>query len=210
MWTADNTIPELVHKSLDIRKLFAEVANASLSKGRSNSEAVNAGVMAVSHKERSNLPNKLPPLPKLPVNASEIIKKAAELKKVSQEVVSSTFDDKGRLILVYKDGRKIVSDKGVNTTLVEQNIKIAPSTAQVDYPPGTDNPFSDENELNRSFTFVSGKLTRIDYASGNYKLFTYSGERLDQIDYIKGATTYRKVFNYDVSGNILSISHTII
>lgn len=210
MWTADNTIPELVHKSQDLRKLFADTANASLQKGRTTSEAINAGVMAVSNKERNSLPSKLPPLPKPSVSISDIIKKAAEVKKASQELASTTFDETGRLILKYKDGRVIKSDKGISTNIIEQNIKIAPSTAQTEYPPGTDNPFSDENELNRSFTFTGSQLTRIDYASGNYKIFTYTGERLDQIDYVKGATTYRKVFIYDGSGNITSINHTIL
>ncbi len=74
-----------------------------------------------------------------------------------------------------------------------------------------DQTSGDAPELNPVFTYnVDSELTRIDYASGNYKLFTYSTGTLTQLDYVKGVTTYRKTFIYDVNSNLTSIVQTIL
>lgn len=59
-----------------------------------------------------------------------------------------------------------------------------------------------ENEKGPEFTYSSGKVSRIDYDSGNYKVMTYTAGVLTQIDYHRGAETIRKTFNYNVDGTL--------
>lgn len=71
--------------------------------------------------------------------------------------------------------------------------------------------YSDAEELDPVYTYTSGVLTRVDYASGNYKVFTYNlSGVLTQLDFIKSTVTYRKVFTYDLSSNLTSVDYSII
>lgn len=74
----------------------------------------------------------------------------------------------------------------------------------------TVNPFSSDAEKNAVFTYTGSDVTRIDYDSGNYKLITYSSGLVTQLDYLHDSKTYRRVFNYDIGGNILSIDESVI
>lgn len=66
-------------------------------------------------------------------------------------------------------------------------------------------------ESNPVFTYDgTGALTRVDYASGNYKLFTYTGSALTQLDHVIGASTVRKVFAYNPDGSLASVTRTVI
>ncbi len=66
---------------------------------------------------------------------------------------------------------------------------------------GTQGPPGGPAETGPDFIYTSGVLTRIDYDSGNHKIFTYSSGTLTRIDYIRpGTTTIRKDFFYDVNG----------
>lgn len=58
------------------------------------------------------------------------------------------------------------------------------------------------------FTYVGGLLSRIDYASGNYKLFTYTGSQLTQLQYVLTGRTITKAFTYNLDGTLASISQT--
>jgi hypothetical protein len=58
------------------------------------------------------------------------------------------------------------------------------------------------SEGSATFTYTGDRLDRIDYVSGNYKEFTYTGTQLDRVDYVQGATTLRKDFTY--SGGLLT------
>lgn len=61
-------------------------------------------------------------------------------------------------------------------------------------------------ETDPVFTYSGGRVSRIDYASTNYKTFTYDLEgRLTQLDYVVGATTTRKTFNYNLDGTLASV-----
>lgn len=51
-WSSSNTIPAIQGKSLALRKLFADVANAALEKGRTEQEAIFAGLAAVKNEEK--------------------------------------------------------------------------------------------------------------------------------------------------------------
>jgi hypothetical protein len=70
--------------------------------------------------------------------------------------------------------------------------------------------FSSANESNPVYTYTLGDITRIDYASGNYKLFTYSSGNLTQLDFVKGSVTYRKTFIYDTNSNLTSIVYSVL
>lgn len=59
--------------------------------------------------------------------------------------------------------------------------------------------------------YMSGVLTRINYASGNYKTFSYgTGGELVRIDYTKGAVTTRRTITYTPEGNVASITDTVV
>lgn len=63
-------------------------------------------------------------------------------------------------------------------------------------------------ESGAALTYTSGVLTRIDYPSGNYKLFTYTSGKLTQLTYIRpGQTTIQKDFAYS-GGLLVSITQT--
>jgi hypothetical protein len=58
------------------------------------------------------------------------------------------------------------------------------------------------------FTYTSGLLTRVDYASGNYKLLTYTGSVLTQLVYVLPGRTVTKAFTYNLDGSLASISQS--
>lgn len=58
------------------------------------------------------------------------------------------------------------------------------------------------------YTYSGGNLSRIDYPSGNYKLFTYFGSRLTQLQYVLAGRTVTKVFSYNPDGTLASVSQT--
>lgn len=63
-------------------------------------------------------------------------------------------------------------------------------------------------DKNPVYTYAAGVLTRVDYASGNYKTFSYSGGRLSQLQYVLAGRTMTKVFSYNLDGTLASISQT--
>jgi hypothetical protein len=58
------------------------------------------------------------------------------------------------------------------------------------------------------FSYTNGLLTRIDYASGSYKLFSYTGSTLTQLQYVLPGRTITKVFAYNIDGTLASIAQT--
>lgn len=53
----------------------------------------------------------------------------------------------------------------------------------------------------------SGRLSRIDYDSGNYKILTYNAEgRLSVVDYVLGTRIKRKSFVYASSGAVEEVN----
>lgn len=65
-----------------------------------------------------------------------------------------------------------------------------------------------EQEPGPAFTYTSGKVTRIDYDSGNYKVLSYTGSVLNRIDYYTGASVIRKTFVYNGDGTLAEIVQT--
>lgn len=58
------------------------------------------------------------------------------------------------------------------------------------------------------FTYAGGLLTRVDYASGNYKTLTYTAGVLAQLVYVLPGRTVTKVFSYGIDGSLVSISQS--
>lgn len=57
-----------------------------------------------------------------------------------------------------------------------------------------------------SLTWNAGKLTSITYADGSTKTFTWSGDRLQRIDFVRvGVDNVRKDFLYNTDGTLASI-----
>lgn len=100
----------------------------------------------------------------------------------------------GELYLIADEGRLAV---GLGTTLYEEFAKLS-------------DVLGSAAESSPAFTYTSGVVTRIDYASGNYKLFTYTSGLLTQLDYVVGTTTTRKTFTYNPDGTLSSVSQTVL
>lgn len=69
--------------------------------------------------------------------------------------------------------------------------------------------WSSFGEINPSFSYDENNLLlRIDYASGNYKLFYYNSEELlTQLDFVRVDGIYRKSFIYDGQDNLIRIDY---
>jgi len=78
-------------------------------------------------------------------------------------------------------------------------------------PQGEPGAPAPEAEQSPVFTYTAGVVTRIDYASGNYKLFTYTAGALTQLDHVRtGEQTIRKVFAYNPDGSLASITESLV
>ncbi len=66
-------------------------------------------------------------------------------------------------------------------------------------------------ESGPEFTWVLGKLTRIDYDSGNYKVLSYNVDGLLSVsDYHVGSVITRQTFFYNVDNSINRIEQVVI
>lgn len=65
-------------------------------------------------------------------------------------------------------------------------------------------------EISPAMTYTAERVTRIDYASGAYKLFTYTAGVLTQLDYVVGAVTTRKTFTYNPDGTLAAITQEML
>ena len=71
------------------------------------------------------------------------------------------------------------------------------------------NPTLIGEESDPVFTYdVNQTLTRIDYASGNYKLYNYSSGVLSSIVYYVGSSVITKTYNYNGNGTLNNIATT--
>lgn len=125
-WSATNTISAMQGKSLKLRELFAKVANAALEKGQSEQEAIFAGTSAVKIQEKKDAPPK-PAIAKVPAHVQAVrsfqdpynmVSKAVEPSLPQSNIQAVEFDNEGHLIVLMKDGSKVIS----KTKAVEQHI----------------------------------------------------------------------------------------
>lgn len=65
-------------------------------------------------------------------------------------------------------------------------------------------------ESNPVFTWVNDKISRIDYSSGSFKLFTYNpNDTLAVVVSTNAFYTITKTFHYNVDGTINSITQVV-
>lgn len=143
-WSATHSIPALSHKTEEVKKLFAEVANDALGKGKSEKDAIAAGLAAVRNHEIKNKVKKSLEEPKVPAHVKAVMEvaKASEQKEEprirqaflgknaltpdsSRSLVSASWDDFGRLILQFDDGQKITTSKIPIVEKLEQTVNVA-------------------------------------------------------------------------------------
>jgi hypothetical protein len=76
--------------------------------------------------------------------------------------------------------------------------------------PGRKGDDGASGETSPAFTYTAGRVSRIDYASGAYKLFIYAAGVLVQLDYVVGAVTTRKTFTYSQDGSLAAIMQEVV
>ena len=153
VFSADQTIDAVRNKSRELREIFAQAANASLSLGRTREEAIFAGLSAVKIAEKKKNEGK----PKVktsvkpsgsPTGAStrvfagapntspfETTSKASEnflegsrgideYERKFLKIIKSEFDPQGRLVLTYSDGTKVVSQNQAPADSISQSVTL--------------------------------------------------------------------------------------
>ena len=137
-WTATETIPAIRGKSLKSRQIFAETANAVLAKGRSEEEAITAGLGAIAKYERDLMKNHVvQPKPSHLQAILDIAKSAPKSKEllpaptvvnhgispeflpkgqlpvnVQRNITGINFNSKGQLVVTFDTGEKIELNSG--------------------------------------------------------------------------------------------------
>lgn len=149
-WTATDTIPAIRGKSLKTRQTFAETANAVLAKGRSDEEAITAGLSAVAKYERELMKtnHKVQPKPSHLQAILDIAKAAPKTKEllpaplvtnqgispeflpkgqlpanVQRNITGINFNSKGQLVVTFDTGEKIETDS-VDTLNVHTTVAV--------------------------------------------------------------------------------------
>lgn len=90
-WTASNTINSMKKKSLELRELFAEVANAVLAESGSEEDAIQAGLAAVAKKEgkvRVKKAVEAKPAPSIPPHLAAILALKAKRQQTEEQEIS--------------------------------------------------------------------------------------------------------------------------
>lgn len=124
-WTASNTINSMKKKSLELRQLFAEVANAVLADGGSEEEAIQAGLSAVRKKEgkvRVKRAVMQPTQPEIPSHLAAIL----ALKAKRQAEQPETFIEKATRATTA--ALETVSEEIDTTVLFKQNNRLEPDS----------------------------------------------------------------------------------
>lgn len=90
-WTASNTINSMKKKSLELRELFAEVANVVLAESGSEEDAIQAGLAAVAKKEgkvRVKKAVEAKPAPTIPPHLAAILALKAKRQQTEEQEIS--------------------------------------------------------------------------------------------------------------------------
>lgn len=140
-WSKTNTISSMKNKSDALKQVFADAANSALAKGRSEEDAVFAGLAAVKIAEKkqeqtrkASEPLKQPlPSHVLAVIQKKLVEPSGESQSQDRNLISADFDKFNRLVLTFDNGDKIVSRQVEIKEMIEQYISVA--------SPGPSNPF---------------------------------------------------------------------
>lgn len=57
---------------------------------------------------------------------------------------------------------------------------------------------------------AQGRMTRIDYSNGSFKVFSYSGYKLTQSDYTSNGVTTRRTYQYNADGTFRTYTETTL
>lgn len=120
-WSATKTIPALENKSEEVKRIFADAANSALDRGRSEEEAVFAGLAAVKNHEKKIVNKSAVKVP-ISLHKKEEVEKA--VISTNTKVSSAQWGQDGRLILNMSDGKKVVSPPIPFDRNVEQHVTV--------------------------------------------------------------------------------------
>jgi uncharacterized protein YdaT len=136
-WSYPNNLPPSVaNKTEEQKKKFVEVANTALSKGRSETEAVLAGMMAIkTHtvtkkvlrtEEQQSIPSHL----QIVVNRQkqEVLQEVEKVTTNPSEIKSLVFDAENKLVITLQNGKKFTSNP-VQADLIESFTSISNGSA---------------------------------------------------------------------------------
>lgn len=143
------------------------------------------------------------------------IAESDNLVRIIENPIQVSINESTNLVLIEECGTKVVTattqgpqgipGQGVVSGGTSGDLLVKATNA--DY----DTAWISQSDITRrdsgpEFTYSNGDVTRIDYDSGNYKLFTYLNGNVSRIDYVRGATTIRKDFIYNLDGSLASIT----
>jgi len=139
-WSISKTIPAMQDKSTELKRLFADTANAALARGQSEEESIFAGLSAVRSRENIDRASALATRIKQKEttrafagasssSAFEVTSKALTSKALTPEaskhiakIIKAEFDKQGRLVLTYSDGSKVVSQNAAPADNITQHV----------------------------------------------------------------------------------------
>ncbi len=122
MWSYPNNVPAAVqNRPEEIQKKFIEIANASLTKGRTEQEAIVSALAQINFQGTVKKSYKKEALEK-PKHISSLFKvqeSVVELEDKERNLISASYDDYLRLVLKFDNGDKIITE----TLPVKQHIE---------------------------------------------------------------------------------------
>lgn len=144
---SDTSIPlNLKNKSEVIKQMFVKTANESYEKGMSITQSIAKGNQVVQEYEKLELQKSATKATSVDSSLRETIKKRLEESQtyslldeedeieevgkatfedmISDDVVSADFDGYGRLVILLKSGKRIISKKPAYKEQIEQNITV--------------------------------------------------------------------------------------
>jgi hypothetical protein len=188
-WSKDKTIPALENKPDKVKEVFAEAANAALSRGLSEEDAVFAGLGAVSRYEKANKPLKKSLKPELPIHVKVIL----EAKKQKEQ---EELENLKKAALELEEKRKVESPKVLKAFLPENAIEPNPErslvAAEWDKQGRLILTFDDGEKITTSPVPVQEKIEQ--YIGVSY------GRKLDGIDNIQITNPQDgQILKYDAS-----------
>jgi hypothetical protein len=117
----------------------------------------------------------------------------------------------GQLFVRPTYGQKLDEIDDVQITNAQHGQVLKYDSATQTWRNQADNATGDDPEVNSVLTYnENDDIIRIDYDSGNYKLFSYDLEgNLSRLDYVKGSVIYRKDYVY-TNGLLTQVNDSVV
>lgn len=138
--------------------------------------------------------------------SDEIIDLTAQAEVVEVAAPEQVVESDQALEVLELGNTETIIESAGTLELIDETASAVLLEVSVQGPPGA----SGSTESSPVMTYTSGVLTRVDYASGNFKVLAYTSGVLTQIDYTKGAVTTRKTLNYNPDGSLASVTETVL